>query len=121
MSAQIYSIGDGQFLTSVIDSMALITQSSSFTILSATGFLIGVLWVGVQGVMSGGREFKIQNIFIAMLTWMVFFGSTTEAVIEDVKTSQVRVVANVPVGIAYTGEVVSIVGRGLTELFEQAW
>lgn len=121
MAAQIYSIGDGQFLTNVIDSMALITQSNSFTILSATGFLIGVLWVGVQGVMSGGREFKIQNIFIAMIAWMIFFGSTTEAIIEDAETGQVRVVANVPTGIAYTGEVVSIIGHGLTELFETAF
>jgi len=119
--ADIYAVGDGQFLADVINSLALITQSSSFIGLSLVGFTLGILWVGVQSVMSGGTEFKIQNILIAFLTWMVLFGSSTDVIVTDIKSSQTRVVSNVPSGIAYTGQIISTLGYRVTELFEQGF
>ena len=119
--ADIYAIGDGAYLTEVINSLALLTSSSSFTGLTMVGFTIGVLWTGIESVMNGGKEFKIQNILIAALVWMAMFGTTTEVIIQDVKTSKTRVVSNVPFGIAMTGQIVSSIGYHLTERFEQAF
>lgn len=119
--ADIYAIGDGAYLTEVINSLALLTQSSSFIGLTMVGFTMGVLWTGIQSIMSGGKEFKIQNILIAALVWMAMFGATTEVIVQDVKTSNTRVVSNVPYGIAMTGQIVSSIGYHLTERFEQAF
>ena len=48
---------------------------------------------------------------------MCFFGPATVVTIEDAYDGNVRVVANVPLGIGFTGGVISNVGYTVTDLF----
>ena len=118
---EIYSIGDSAFLEQVLNAVAMITGTGDFTAMVRIGLLIGVLLVSVQAILQGGRGIQFQQILVSWLVFATMFGPSTRVAIEDAYSGQVRVVDNVPIGVAAAGSTISTVGFQITRLFETAF
>lgn len=121
MNFDIYSIGDSAFLEQILNAVAMLSGSGNIGAAAAVGALIGVLVVFVQSAMDGGKGIAFQQILLGWLFYMAMFGPTTTVTIEDSATGHVRIVSNVPIGVAAPGFVISRLGHGITEAFEQAY
>ena len=122
MDFDIYSIGDPAFLAETLKATTVIMDRDGLEGIVAIGFLIGFIWLVVQGVLSGGSEIKIQNIIMAGLIYVAFFGVKVDNVqIWSKTTMNFHQVSDVPIGIAFTGTVISRVGNNLSEWFEQEY
>ena len=117
---EIYSIGDGAYLTAVLNAVAMLTGAGDMRELAAIGFLMGVLLVMFQGILQA-RFPPLQNTLVAWVIYMAMFGPTAQVQIEDLYSGATRTVANVPIGVAFVGSAMSKVGYGVTRLFEQAF
>lgn len=123
---EIISIGDIEYLWMIYTAAASLGESTLMTI-GSIGFLICLLAVGFKAVISGGKELPLQNLFLAFIVWLAFFGSTTtgwgtvNVALVDKYTGETRIVANVPRGVAIPQSILSRVGLGLTELMETAF
>ena len=117
----IYSIGDGQFLEQVVQAVTLASGSGEFATMAKIGILFGVILIGFQALRSGGRDLNFTQIGIAGLLYALAFGSTQTVTITDAYTQDVRVVDNVPTGVAATGSFLTSIGFNLTELFETSF
>lgn len=71
--------------------------------------------------MQGGRGINFQHVLVSWLVFATMFGPSTRVSIEDAYTGQVRVVDNVPIGVAAAGSTISTVGFQITRLFETAF
>lgn len=118
---EIYSIGDSAFLAQVLNSVAMFCGTGDFPKLVSIGAILGVFAVCIQSIIGGVRELNIQHILIGLIVYAVFFGPSTTVTIEDSYTGQVRVVDNVPLGVGFSGSMISNIGYGVTELFEQSY
>ncbi|MBS1202398.1 MAG: muramidase (phage lambda lysozyme), partial [Chromatiaceae bacterium] len=117
---EIYSIGDGAFLATVLNAVAMLSGSGNLQQLAGIGFLIGVILMMFQGLVRAQFP-PLQNALIAWAIYMGMFGPTVTVTVEDLYTGAVRVVGNVPLGPAAIGSAMSQVGYGVTILFEQAF
>lgn len=117
----IYSIGDGHFLSQILNSIAMLTGSGDFVQLVKVGFLIGAIILAFQGIMNGAKGIDFSQLFLSWIIFAMVFGPTARVAIEDVYAKEVRVVDNVPLGVAATGSMISKIGIGITRLFEQAF
>lgn len=118
---EIYSIGDSQFLEYVLNAVAMICGTGDFVKLVSIGLVIGIIIVCVQSILMGVKELNFQQILVGWLMYACFFYPSVTVTIEDAYTGQVRVVDNVPIGVGFAGSMISNVGYGITELFEQAY
>jgi len=116
----IYSIGDGAFLATVINAVASITGSGDWAMLAKVGFAVGVILTLMQAVIQA-RPPQWQVLLVSLVIYGAMFGPTAKVAIEDIRTGRVRVVDNVPIGIAAVGGGVSGVGYGITRMFETAF
>ncbi|ELZ7233329.1 conjugal transfer protein TraG N-terminal domain-containing protein [Vibrio parahaemolyticus] len=114
----IYSIGDSELLEQVLIAVAMITGTNDFTKMASIGLLVSVVIVCVKGVVQGGRGIEIQQVLIGWIVYAMFFGASALVKIEDAYTGDVRVVANVPLGPAAIGGMISNIGYVLTDKFE---
>ncbi|QCF28081.1 conjugal transfer protein TraG N-terminal domain-containing protein [Hydrocarboniclastica marina] len=121
MNFVIYSIGDSAFLEQILNAVAMLSGSGNIGSAAAVGALIGVLVVFVQSAVDGGKGIAFQQILVGWLFYMAMFGPTASVTIEDAANGHVRVVDNVPIGVAAPGFVISRLGHGITEAFEQAY
>ncbi|MGI9501879.1 MAG: conjugal transfer protein TraG N-terminal domain-containing protein, partial [Geminicoccaceae bacterium] len=117
----VFSIGDGRFLEQVIQAVTLVSGSGDFVSMAKIGILFGIILITFQALTSGGRNFNFTQIGIAGLVYALMFGSTQTVTVTDAYTQEVRVVDNVPTGVAATGSFLSGIGFNLTELFETAF
>jgi len=116
---EIHSIGDAAFLTQILNAVAALTGTGDFRQLAAVGVVVGVILGMFQGLVNNTLYFG--RFFIALLVYMLAFGSSVSVTVEDAYTGAVRVVDNVPVGPAAVGAAMSNVGYGVTRLMEQAF
>lgn len=121
MQFTIYSIGDAAFLEQILNSVAMICGTNNLKKIVAIGLLLGFFAVVIQSIFEGGKQINVQHVFIGWIMYSVFYGPSCIIKIEDVYSGQVRVVANVPIGVGITGGVVSNIGYGLTSMFEQGF
>lgn len=121
MEFTIYSIGDSAYLAQVLNALAMICGTGSFKTLVAIGGVIGLLVMGVQCIMTSTRQFNIHQTLVGMMAYMIMFGPSCTVLIEDAYNGTVRPVANVPIGPAVAGSMISNIGYGITDLFEQAY
>jgi conjugal transfer mating pair stabilization protein TraG len=121
MAFDIVSVGDAAFLEQILIAVSVVTATNSFTKMVSVGLLLGVLIILVQSVFQGSKQINIQQIFVGYLLYACFFVPTTTVTIEDAYTNQVRVVANVPLGVGAAGGIISTVGYNITKLFEQGF
>ena len=117
----IYSIGDSAFLEQILIAVSMITGTGDFEKMVSIGLLLGVLMVCIQSVFQGAKQINIQQVLVGWILYACFFGPTTTVTIEDAYTGQVRVVANVPIGVGFAGGVISNVGYTITNLFETGY
>ena len=117
----IYSIGDSVFLAQILNALAMICGTGDFEQLVAIGLLLGFLVMGFQCIMSGTRQFNLHQVFLGFLCYLCFFGPSVTVHIEDAYTGNVRSVDNVPIGAGVAGTLISSVGYGVTQLFEQGY
>lgn len=118
---EIYSIGDSAFLFAVLNAVAALAQSDEYQVMAKIGLMLGVLFVVGRGALSGGTQLPVGSLLGCMLLYMGFFGPTRDVAITDVYTQQVRTVSHVPLGIAFAGSQVSLMGYQVTQLMEQAF
>lgn len=117
----IYSIGDSAFLAQILNAVAMICGTGDFSKLVSIGALLGVFAICIQSIINGVRELNIQHILIGLIFYAVFFYPSVTVTVEDSYTGQVRVVDNVPLGVGFSGSLISNIGYGVTELFEQSY
>lgn len=116
----IYSIGDSAFLAGILNAVAMMAGSGDYISAAKIGFGIGILMICWQAIIKGGN-IQWQTIVASLVIYSMFFATPSRVVIEDVYNDQVRVVDNVPIGVAAAGSIVSRLGFSLTQMFEQAF
>lgn len=122
MDFEIFALGDPAFLAETLKATTTIMARDGLSGIVSIGFLIAFLWVVIQGVLAGGSEIKIQNILFAGIVYFAFFGVTVERVnVWSQTTMEFHQVEDVPLGLAFTGTVISKVGNNLSEWFEQEY
>lgn len=125
MTFTIYSVGDGLFMSRVLNAIASLSNSGFFQSLGLLGLVSGLILSGFKGVATGKAEF--QNIFVALLVFSIMFGGKADVIVEDVGYSpgeyaeNVYPVDNVPFGVAAMGWFISNVSYGITTQLEQAY
>lgn len=117
----IYSMGDASFLSTILNSVAMITDHQTFFGAVKVGMLLGVLSVVFSGISKGGRSVEFQHVFVGFLIFSLMFVPKARVLIEDSYNGSVENVDNVPLGVALTGGIISTVGYRLTELMETAY
>lgn len=120
MSMNIYTTGSAEFLEIMLNASAMITSSGTSEDLARIGLLIGLLLLGFQAVFNA-QGISFQKAGLLLVLYLVFYGPTTTAVIEDTTTGQARVVDNVPLGPTFVGSVISTVAYEITRVSEQAF
>ncbi|MFO1432460.1 MAG: conjugal transfer protein TraG N-terminal domain-containing protein [Candidatus Competibacteraceae bacterium] len=119
---EIDSIGDGAFLATVLNGVAMIAGSGALIQLARIGAMLAVFFTAFQGLLTpGGPNFPFQHLLVAWVLFALLYGPTTKVTIEDAYSGAVRVVDNVPLGVAASGSMLSTFGYRLTVLFEQAF
>lgn len=118
---EIYSIGDSAFLERVLNALAMIAGTGSLEQVAAIGMVVGLILMAFQSVLNGGTGIKFQNLLVSWIIFGCLFGPSARVTIEDVYSQNVRVVDNVPFGVAAAGSMVSKLGYGITTTFEQAF
>lgn len=121
MDATIYSIGSSAYLKEIIMAVTSIIGTGGFSKLIQSGLLLGVLIMAFQTLFNGGKPVAVHQIAVSGLLFALMFGPTVDVAIEGVYDGQSHAVADVPIGIALPGSLVSQVGYGLTEMFETAF
>lgn len=117
MSFTFYSIGDSTFLEQILIGIAMITGAGDLEKAVMIGMLFGVLIICIKSLLQGAKQIEFQQILVCWICYMCFFGPASIVTIEDAYDGNVRVVANVPLGIGFTGGVISNVGYSITDLF----
>lgn len=113
-----YSIGSGRFLREVFNAVAMLTGTGDFIKAVAIAMLFSVIVVCLQAVLRGGRSIAWEHVLLGFILFGICFGSPSRVIVEDVYTSDVYTVDNVPLGVAASGSMISKIGYGLTVLFE---
>lgn len=120
MSLNIYTTGSAEFLEIMLNASAMITSSGTSEDLARIGLMLGALYLAFQAVWNG-QGISFHKAGVLLVLYLVFYGPTTTAVIEDTTSGQVRVVDNVPVGPTFIGSVISTVAYEITRVSEQAF
>lgn len=117
----IHSIGDAQFLSQVLNAVAMIIGTNDFVQLVSIGLLLGAIIVVLQGLFRGAREIPWHQLLLGWILYACMFVPTTTVIVEDAYTGKAYSVDNVPIGVAFAGSMISNVGYGITNLFETAY
>lgn len=119
MAYDVVSIGDAEMLTQAFQGAAMIFGNGSMSKLIRSGFVLGTLLISIRYLTN--QEFPLRYALVGMVTYLVMFVPTDTVTVEDVYTGQVRVVANVPLGVAIPMSIISTMGIKLTTMFETAF
>ena len=117
----IHSIGDAQFLSQVLNAVAMIIGTNDFVQLVSIGLLLGAIIVVLQGLFRGARKIPWHQLLLGWILYACMFVPTTTVIVEDAYTGKAYPVDNVPVGVAFAGSMISNIGYGVTNLFETAY
>jgi len=115
----IYSLGDFEMLTNALQGVAMIFGTSSLKNLVSGGFVLGMLFICTQYLVS--QKFSPNHLLTGFVVYSVLFIPTTTVSVEDAYTNQVRTVANVPIGVAAPMALVSTMGLRMAQMFETAF
>lgn len=124
MAFTVKVIGDIEYIAETMRAVSHIMSLSSFGGLIAIGFLLGIVWIITQGVLSGGKEIKAQNMIVAAIMYAAFFGiDSAEVLLESDRAGyslavpQYEVVQDVPLGLAITSSVISTAGSVVSDWY----
>jgi len=113
----VYTSGNVAFLGEVFNAIAMITGHGDFKQVVAIGLFLGVLIIMFQSLFAGAKEIQYQQILLGWMLYAMFFVPTTTVIIEHNNTGETMVVDNVPIGIGFTGGMISHIGTGMSNLF----
>lgn len=122
MIFNIYSVGDGKLLSDILNSVAMICNSTSFPSLIFAGFMIGIIIIAFQCLISGGRVINLHFALIGMILYMGLFGTKCSVIVSDAYDDIVyEKIDNVPLAVGVTGMGISNIGHGIASMFEQGF
>ena len=121
MDFTIISLGNVEFLSMVLNGVAMICGTGNFARLVAVGFVIGLLFIGLQCIFKGGQQIDLHHTFLCFLCYLCMFGPSCTVVVEDAYTGEARTVDNLPLGVGVAGAAISGIGYGVTKLMEQGY
>lgn len=122
MVFNIYSVGDGKLLSDILNSVAMICNNTSFPSLIFAGFMIGIIIIAFQCLISGGRVINLHFALIGMILYMGLFGTKCSVIVSDAYDDIVyEKIDNVPLAVGVTGMGISNIGHGIASMFEQGF
>ncbi len=119
MAYEVISIGDGEMLYNAFQGVAMIFGSGNLEKIIKSGFIVGTMLISIRYLTN--QEFPLHHFLVGVTVYSVMFVPTDTVTIEDIYTGDVRVVANVPIGVAVPMSVISTMGVNMTEMFETAF
>lgn len=127
-SFDIWCIGDLNYLTAVLNALAMLADTRIFENLFAIGLLIAVILMGCQAMFQGAGSIPWGRFLLALLVYAFLFGwpafgnaKRATVYIQDTYTLQTQPVANVPYGVAAAGSILSKMAHEITLVMEQAF
>lgn len=121
MEITIYSMGNIEFLTQVMNAVAMVCGSGNYPRLVAVGFLVSLLFLGFQCIFQGAQRINLPQLVVCFIVYLCMFGPTCTVVLEDIYKGRVQNVDNVPLGVGVSGMAISNIGYGLTRMMEQGY
>lgn len=121
MEFTIYSMGNIEFLTQVMNAVAMVCGSGNYPRLVAVGFLVSLLFLGFQCIFQGAQRINLPQLVVCFIVYLCMFGPTCTVVLEDIYKGRVQNVDNVPLGVGVSGMAISNIGYGLTRMMEQGY
>ena len=129
-----YTLGDSDMYQAALNAIAMLFSLSSNAGLvgskdgstvdllgpiAAIGMLLSLMFVCVSGIMK--QEIRLDTLLVTfILSWAMFVPKTT-VIIEDLYSGSVKTVANVPVGVAVPGALISMFTKNFAEKIETAF
>lgn len=99
----------------------MVTGSDDFTKAATISGLLSVIFIGFSSMINKARDFDIGAVLVGWIIFTIMFVPRSTVLIEDTIDGSVRVVDNVPLGVAASGGIISQLGHGLSNIFEQAY
>ncbi|AJF08102.1 conjugal transfer protein TraG N-terminal domain-containing protein [Geoalkalibacter subterraneus] len=121
MTMEIWSIGDAEYLASILNSVAMFVGTGAPYQLASIGMILSILAFSVQSILQGGKSVPFQNVLIGWLLFSALFGPPATVIVNDAYETAAYPVDNVPWGVAATGHVMSTMGYEVTQYMEQAF
>lgn len=121
MEFTIISLGSVEFLSRILNGVAMICGTGDWTRLVAAGFVIGLLFIGFQSIFEGGQRINLHQTFMCFLFYLCMFGPSCTVVVEDAYNGETQVIDNLPLGVGVSGAAISGIGYGVTKLMEQGY
>jgi conjugal transfer mating pair stabilization protein TraG len=120
----IYAASDDTYLRYVLNALAMLQSTGTFAALGAIGLILGILLAVARGAQGDAKG--LPAIFIGLVTYMICFGQTVTVYVQGSLastwyTAQSYTVANVPIGPAMAGMIISNIGEGLSSRMVQAF
>lgn len=115
----IISMGEYTLLADAFNGLAMIFNSGPIANMMKLAFLVGILWFGFRAAFF--TKWDATPLLAGLIGYMCMFGPKVTVTITDGYSGAVRVVANVPVGIAAPMGITSHAGRYFASTFEQAF
>lgn len=116
MSYQVLSIGDAEMLYNAFQGVAMIFGNNSLNKLIGSGFALGTMLISMRFITD--QEFPLRYALMGIIMYASMFTPKDTVIIEDVYTGEVRVVANIPLGVAVPMSVITTMGIKMTEMFQ---
>lgn len=116
----IYVVGDAEYIGSVLNALAMMSNSNIFLQLGAIGMLMGTIVIVAGGFVQDGK-INIGSWFASLIVLLLMFSFTTTAQVINLRSGTVSVVANVPFGPVAIGSMISRLGKGTTETIQLAF
>lgn len=115
----IISMGDYSLLAEAFNGLAMIFGSSPVSNMMKVAFLVGILMFGARASLY--NKWDATPLLAGFIAYLCMFGPKVTVTVTDGYSGAVRVVANVPIGIAAPMAITSHTGRYFAYTFEQAF
>lgn len=116
----LYVTGDALYIESLLNALAMLSNANLLLSLAAVGLLVGVIATVAHGFQQDGT-IQVGPWFASLIVILLMFSSSTSVQIENIRTGTTRVVANVPLGPAAIGSMISRIGYATTDTIETAF
>lgn len=129
MNVTIYSLGDHEIIRAGLNAIAMLFDSGNTQLLTGAGsmglgyaagfgLMVSLAWIFMRVLL--GTPMNPGHLLVILLAYVIAFVPKTTVYVEDIYSGQVGVVANVPLGVAIPGGIVSSLSHSLTTKLDQA-
>ena len=128
MDWNIQVLGSFEFVRAVLNGAAMFGSGGAggYASVAVLGAVIGLLIAAGKAIISAGKELELHIIAVSALLFALMFGSRVEVVVEGVLPGpdgqpQIDRVANVPIGLAVLGHLISNTGLYFAQEMDTAF